>query len=215
MREMRYWGLIIVLVLSGVGIHAWERSGEARVERLPLSQFPSEIGNWRQYGPDERFDEATESVLRASDYLSRLYVSKEGYLASLYIGYYATQRTGVTYHSPLNCLPGAGWAMTEPARVVIRPEGAPPFEANRYIIQKGRDKQLLIYWYQGRGRALASEYWGKIYTVLDSMSRRRSDGAMVRIIIPLGPTMSEEKALALATDLAAKSYAYLPQFVPN
>jgi EpsI family protein len=105
--------------------------------------------------------------------------------------------------------------MTEPARVVIRPEGAPPFEANRYIIQKGRDKQLLIYWYQGRGRALASEYWGKIYTVLDSMSRRRSDGAMVRIIIPLGPTMSEEKALALATDLAAKSYAYLPQFVPN
>jgi EpsI family protein len=72
---------------------------------------------------------------------------------------------------------------------------------------------LLIYWYQGRGRAVASEYWGKIYTVVDSVKRRRSDGAMVRVIVPV--QRSEEDALALATDLAAQAAPLLPNFVPN
>ncbi|MEJ7619154.1 MAG: exosortase C-terminal domain/associated protein EpsI, partial [Pyrinomonadaceae bacterium] len=114
--------------------------------------------------PSERYDKETERVLRADDYLSRLYRSPEGRVTSFYVGYYASQRSGATYHSPLNCLPGSGWTMTDPGRIVIQPiDGATPFVANRYIVQKGRTKQLLIYWYQGRGRAVASEYWGKIY----------------------------------------------------
>ncbi|MER3429176.1 MAG: EpsI family protein [Pyrinomonas sp.] len=214
-KDARFWILVVALALSGAAIHLWERVGEAHVERAPLAEFPSEVGDWRQYGLDEKFDAETERVLGATDYLSRLYVSRDGQLASFYVGYYATQRTGKTYHSPLNCLPGSGWAMTEPARVLVRPPDAPPFEANRYIIQKGSDRQLLLYWYEGRGRSVASEYWGKIYTVLDSMRRRRSDGAMVRVIVPLRPGISEERALAIATDLAAKAYAHLPRFVPR
>ena len=126
-------------------------------------------------------------MLRADDYLLRNYRSADGRVASFYVGYYATQRNGATYHSPLNCLPGAGWSMSEPATMLIKPaDGRPAFEANRYLIQNGRDKQLMIYWYQGRGRAVASEYWGKIYTVLDSLRRRRSDGSMVRVTVPVG-----------------------------
>lgn len=67
----------------------------------------------------------------------------------------------------------------------ITPEGRQPFVANKYLIQNGDHKELLVYWYQDRGRAVASEYWGKVYTVLDSVRMRRSDGAMVRITIPI------------------------------
>ncbi|HKR01958.1 MAG TPA: EpsI family protein, partial [Pyrinomonadaceae bacterium] len=91
--------------------------------------------------------------------------------------------------------------------------GAPTFEANRYIVQNGDDKQLLIYWYQGRGRKTASEYWGKIYTVIDSIRRRRSDGAMVRVMMPVGK--SEEATLKAASDLAAQIAPALPEFVPD
>jgi EpsI family protein len=135
-------------------------------------------------------------------------------VASFYVGYYGTQRNGATYHSPLNCLPGSGWTMNQSGMIKITPgSGAAAFEANRYIVQKGGDRQLLVYWYQGRGRAVASEYWGKIYTVLDSMRRRRSDGAMVRVMAPVGK--SEEAALASVADLAAQVASVLPAYVPD
>jgi EpsI family protein len=216
-KRGNFWrfGLLLgVLVLSGIAINAWERAGEAHVERHELKDFPTQLGAWRQAGADLRFDQETENVLRADDYVMRNYALPDGRLASFYVGYYATQRNGSTYHSPLNCLPGTGWTMTDPTRIRITPAGgAPAFEANRYIIQKGSERQLLIYWYQGRGRAVASEYWGKVYTVLDSMRRRRSDGAMVRLMTPVGK--SEAAALEAATDLATQIAPRLPAYVPD
>ncbi|HKC65317.1 MAG TPA: EpsI family protein [Pyrinomonadaceae bacterium] len=210
----RFLFMLALLALGGGVIHLWERAGEASVSRHPLREMPSQIGSWRQAGADQRFDEQTESVLRADDYISRTYVRTDGHVASFYVGYYATQRNGATYHSPLNCLPGSGWEMSDPAPITITPaDGSPAFEANRYIVENGDDKQLLIYWYQGRGRKLASEYWGKIYTVIDSIRLRRSDGAMIRVMMPLG--MSEEETLHAAQDLAAQVAPVLPAFVPN
>ncbi|HYO91636.1 MAG TPA: EpsI family protein [Pyrinomonadaceae bacterium] len=213
-QSWRFGALLAVLLLSGVVINVWERAGEARVERRELKEFPAQVGQWRQVGADTRFDKATEQVLRADDYLSRAYAGPDNRVASFYVGYYATQRNGATYHSPLNCLPGSGWTMNDPATVEIKPaDGSAPFEANRYIIENGSDRQLLVYWYQGRGRKVASEYWGKIYTVIDSAKRRRSDGAMVRIMLPVGN--NEQAALSAATQLAAEIAPVLPGFVPN
>jgi EpsI family protein len=213
-NSRRFCLLLAVLLLSGIAIHVWDRAGEAHVERRPLKDFPTQLGAWQQRGADERFDKEAEAVLRADDYVMRNYALPDGRGASFYVGYYATQRTGATYHSPLNCLPGSGWTMNEPGSIKITPAGgAPAFEANRYIIQKGGDRHLLIYWYQGRGRAVASEYWGKIYTVLDSLRRRRSDGAMVRIITPI--RKSEQEALEMAADLSTQVALALPAYVPD
>ncbi|HEX8000666.1 MAG TPA: EpsI family protein [Pyrinomonadaceae bacterium] len=213
-RSWRFGVLLGVLLLSGVVINVWERAGEARVERRELKEFPAQVGQWRQTGADTRFDKETEQVLRADDYLSRSFVSPDGRTANFYVGYYATQRNGATYHSPLNCLPGTGWTMNSPATIEIKPtNGAPSFEANRYIIENGSNRQLLLYWYQGRGRKVASEYWGKIYTVIDSVKRRRSDGAMVRIMLPVGA--DEQAALDSAAALAAEVAPVLPGFVPD
>jgi EpsI family protein len=206
--------MLALLVASGAVVNLWERAGEAHVERRELSQFPEQLGAWRQLGADTRFDAQTESVLLASDYLARDYATADGRVANFYVGYYATQRNGATYHSPLNCLPGAGWAMREPGVIHITPAGGgAPFEAKRYIIENGDSRQLLLYWYQGRGRAVASEYWGKIYTVIDSVKRRRSDGAMVRVMVPF--TDDEAEALRTATDLAAQAASRLSAFVPD
>lgn len=213
-QSWRFGVLLGVLLLGGVVINVWERAGEARVERRSLKEFPAQLGQWKQSGADVRLNKETEQVLRADDYLSRNYAAPDGSVASFYVGYYATQRRGATYHSPLNCLPGSGWTMNSPATIEIRPaNGAPAFEANRYIVENGDDRQLLVYWYQGRGRKVASEYWGKIYTVIDSVRRRRSDGAMVRIMIPVGS--SEQATLEAAAALAAEVAPALSGYVPD
>jgi EpsI family protein len=213
-NTIRFWALLVVLLLSGGIINAWERAGEATVSRRVLKDFPPQIGSWRQKGNDIRFDDETEKILRADDYVSRNFESN-GRIASFYVGYYATQRTGATYHSPLNCLPGSGWVMSDGTRITITPTSGrgPAFEANRYVIQNGNQRALMVYWYQGRGHVTSSEYWAKIYTILDSVRSRRSDGAMVRVMVPLGN--SQEEAQKAAVELASQAASELPAFVPN
>lgn len=213
MKAWRFTIFFAVLLAGGLAVNAWEYLGEAHVERKQLKDFPKKVGPWEQTGGDEQFDEETLAVLRASDYLLRNYRAADGRVVNFYVGYYASQREGATYHSPLNCLPGSGWVMSQPGKITITPKGRAPFIANRYLIQNGDHKELLIYWYQGRGRAVASEYWGKIYTVVDSVRLRRSDGAMVRIMTPVNS--SEPKALQAAADLATNSSSILPEFIPD
>jgi EpsI family protein len=212
--SVRFALLLAVILVGGIAVNALQYAKETSVQRAELKDFPKKVNSWEQVGGDERFDVQTEAVLRADDYLARDYKDKDGHVASFYVGYYATQRNGATYHSPLNCLPGAGWSMSDPATLSITPaNGRPSFEVNRYVIQNGRDRQLMIYWYQGRGRAVASEYWGKIYTVVDSLRRRRSDGSMVRITVPVG--VSESAAIETAQKFASDIAAVLPEFVPD
>jgi EpsI family protein len=213
-NSKRFWILLVALLAAGGVINAWEHAGEAKTSRRQLVEFPAQFGSWHQNGADARFDAETEKVLRADDYLSRNYQSTDGRKVSLYVGYYASQRSGATYHSPLNCLPGAGWVMSDGGRITIpATSGRSAFEVNRYVIQNGNATALMLYWYEGRGRAVASEYWGKIYTVLDSVRRRRSDGAMVRIMVPIGS--SKEEAEKTAIELALQAAPQLPAFVPN
>ena len=208
------WALVGLLVAGGAVVNLWEHIGEAHVERRALKDFPAELGVWRQFGPDTKFDAETERVLRASDYLSRRFQRPDGVVADFYVGYYATQRDGATYHSPLNCLPGSGWVLSEAAITRVTPAGGgADFEANRYILESGGRRDLMLYWYQDRGRAVASEYWAKVYTVLDSVGRRRSDGSMVRVIVPVG--RSDEEALRAAVEVAGLAAPHLPAFVPN
>ena len=216
MLSNRFALLLVLLVIGGTVVNAWHYLGEARVEHKSLKDFPKQVGTWQQTGGDEQFSSETLAVLGASDYVLRNYRGQDGRVANYYVGYYATQRDGATYHSPLNCLPGSGWVMSDPGTVTISPKGRAPFVANRYVIQNGEHRALLVYWYQGRGRAVASEYWGKVYTVLDSVRMRRSDGAMVRITTSVGTdAASLQSAIELASDFAATSSTILPEFVPD
>jgi EpsI family protein len=211
--SLRFGVLLVVLLLAGVVVNAWSFLGEAHVERKELKDFPQSIGAWQRTGTDQILDDATMKVLRASDYLLRDFRRADGQVANLYVGYYATQRTGATYHSPLNCLPGSGWTLNEPGKATIAIPGGASFVANKYVIQNGEYKSLMIYWYQGRGRNVASEYWGKVYTVFDSVRLRRSDGAMVRVTVPFHGA-EEAAAEKTAIEFASSASTVLPEFVP-
>lgn len=208
---LRFVVLFTAIIAVGVLVNAWAYLGEAHVDRKPLKNFPMQLGQWQQT-KDQIIDEPTMKVLRASDYLLRDFKRPDGQAANFYVGYYASQREGASYHSPLNCLPGAGWTLTQPDTVTISLPDGRTFGANKYVIQNGDYKSLMIYWYQGRGRAVASEYWGKVFTVIDSVRLRRSDGAMVRVTVPIGE--SETAALESAKDLAARAAAELDEYVP-
>lgn len=210
--SLRFGVLLVLILVMGLFVNGWSYLGEAHVDRKELKNFPQTVGAWQKTGNDQIINDETMKVLRASDYLLRDFRKSDGRVANFYVGYYETQRSGVTYHSPLNCLPGSGWMLSAPGRATISLPDGSSFVANKYVIQNGDYKSLMVYWYQGRGRNVASEYWGKVYTVLDSVRLRRSDGALVRVTVPIGS--SEAEAEKSAIEFASAASAVLPEFVP-
>lgn len=119
---------------------------------------------------------------------------------SVYVGYYRVQSQGNTIHSPKNCLPGAGWEpLTSTRERIDSPIGSVP--VNRYLLQNGTHRALVLYWYQGRGRVVASEYLVKWNLLRDKALLGRSDEALVRIVVPVGE-QGEEAAHELAVRVA-------------
>jgi EpsI family protein len=207
--------LPVILVLFGAGLGmAWiANRGEVQLERQTLRTLPERLGDWRQRGDEIKFSEQTESVLRTTDYTMREYTAPDGRVANIYVGYYGSQRSGATYHSPQNCLPGAGWVMSSPEPIEITRSDGEVFTANRYTVENGVYREVMIYWYQGRGRTVASEYTDKINTVWDSIFRSRSDGAMVRVMTGIGT--DEAAAVAAAAALSSSLADSLPAFIPD
>ena len=150
----------------------------------PLKEFRSAIGPW-QMVRDTEIETEVQELLKADVTLNREYLGPQG-LVSLFVAFFRTQRAGVTPHSPKVCLPGAGWTQ-ESSQIISLPIpgelAAVP--VNRYIISHGDDRSLVLYWYQGAHRAVASEYLSKLYLMWDALRYRRSDVALVRVIVPL------------------------------
>jgi EpsI family protein len=204
--------ILATLLLASLFINWFETRGEAEITRQKLGFVSNNLGDWKQRGGDIKFSQQTESVLRASDYVMREY-EKSGAIANLYIGYYASQRGGATYHSPQNCLPGAGWEMKNPQLVEIPTKDGKSFSANKFFIENGTKREIMIYWYLGRGRANASEYTDKLFTIIDSVIKQRSDGAMIRILIPAGndENFASQSAIDLSSQIADNLSAFVPE----
>ena len=184
--------VIIAVCLAGASAYlAAANRDEVIPPRTPLGGLPMRIDTWTGRREADLTPEVL-AVLGADDYITRTYRAADASVVGLYIGYHQTQRQGDTIHSPLNCLPGAGWIPLEQGRKTIEVTGWPgaaaatPIEVNRVVIGKGLDRQLVLYWYQSHRRVVAGEYWGKIYTVLDSIRYHRTDAALVRVITPMG-----------------------------
>jgi EpsI family protein len=213
MKSPRFWTVVLLLVGTALILRARGNSDLIPASE-PLSQLPRAIAG--RTGSDLPIDRETLDVLGAGDFLSRVYTGNGGAPPiGLFIGYFPSQRTGVSIHSPKNCLPGAGWAFESSRYVDLNDAGGKAHRVGEYIIANGEDRQFVIYWYQAHGRSVASEYLAKIYLVTDAMRMNRTDGALVRVIAPIDPREGESAARARAEAFVAQLAPMLPRFIPN
>jgi EpsI family protein len=201
---------VVIVMLIATGVYTASADREARVPRQPLAAMPLQIGQWngREAPP---FAEDVLEQLGADEYVNRNYVGAAGVPVALYVGYYASQRQGDTIHSPRNCLPGAGWQPVE-AGMLRLGAGEHEVSVNRYVVQKGLDREIVLYWYQGRGRITANEYVNKFWLMLDAARLHRTDGGLVRLITPVvsDTLRATEDAAAFGAALLPHLSLYLP-----
>ena len=197
--------LICATMLTGVLI---SNRPEIVPERSRFVTFPATVGEWR--GHASLLEPQIEYGLALEDYILSDYSKSDGKVVNLYVAYYASQRTGESPHSPLVCIPGDGWSITKLERTSYGAEQP----LNRAIIERNGSKQLVYYWYEERGRWIASEYWSKWYLLSDAITKNRSDGALVRLITPVLPGELERDAdnrlQSFMRDLLPGLSGYLP-----
>jgi EpsI family protein len=180
--------------------------------RSPFSEFPNRLEIWR--GEDQRFDQKIEDRLGTTDYLSKLYTDGAGNLVHLYVGYYSSQRHGEMIHSPKSCLPGNGWYIAKRGNAMVKAAPYEGFTVNRYIVENGIDRQVVLYWYQqSGGRLVRNEYLGRVHLVIDSLFKKRSDAALIRISVPFEE--DEAKATRRGLDFLKVGYPELMRFLPH
>ncbi len=209
--------LTAVLLLEGGLFYATATRSEKTPSTEPLALFPSSLGGWVQTGPDAELDQATLDILKPSDTLQRSYVSPSSRVGvNLFIAYFQTQRTGSTPHSPKNCLPGSGWEpVRTPAMVKVEVPGrADPITVNQYLVAKGDQKDVVLYWYQSHGRVIASEFKAKFWLIADSIRYRRSDTSLIKVVVP-APDGDLGKAASTAAQFVQAVFPALTRQLPS
>jgi EpsI family protein len=209
---LRFALALLLLIPAAVFLQAHSRP-EVLPPRQDLAAFPMQVGGW--VGRDTSLPPNVLEILGPGEFLTRLYRRQgdEAY-ADLFVAYFPSQRTGNTIHSPQNCLPGAGWTPVERSWLPLTAPDGSSGMVNRYLLAKGADRVLVLYWYQAHGRVVASEYWAKFYLVWDAIRRNRTDGSLVRIVTPLAlgerPQESERRAVGFAQQVLPMLGPYIP-----
>ena len=190
----------------------------ARPEKVPgippLSSFPESIGGFTSVRTDP-LDRETKDLLKADDTLERVYADPtHTRQVVFFVAYFKTQRYGQSPHSPKNCLPGSGWEPISTDRPAIQVSGwSTPIVVNRYLVENGDEKSVILYWYQSHSRVIASEYSAKFWLVADALRYNRSDTALVRISVPVGRD-DEDTSTRLAVQFAQTVFPQLLKQMP-
>lgn len=215
---------LIVGAIAVLGFSAIAAAVPAPKTHIPqrgsFLDFPLQIGEWS--GRRESLDAVYLDALKLDDYLLADYVPSQalpgsGPPVNLYVAWYDTQHAGESTHSPKACLPGGGWRIDDLRQVTLPGIyiGAQPLRVNRALIQYGDQRQLVYYWFEQRGRVLTNEYLVKWYLLVDALFKHRTDGALVRLIVPLPPGLSANSADRELQGFARTAVPRLSGYIPG
>ncbi len=206
---------VAVVVIAGILVGSIDNRDELIPDRESFAGFPSQISDWK--GKTDRLESIYLDALKLDDYLLTSYINGDGERIDFYVAYYGSQRSGEAAHSPKSCLPGGGWQITKHTKEKIAGLDGRGGEGsvNRVIIKKGEYTQLVYYWFQQRGRIITNEYLVKWYLFWDAMTKQRTDGALVRLTVMLGPNQDISEADKRLKGFISEVAPLLPSYIPG
>ena len=180
--------------------------------RESFNDFPMQLSGWK--GNRGSIENEVIEVLQFDDYLMADYVNSNNNAINLYVAYYQSQRKGASIHSPKSCIPGGGWRIQEHLIKEMVLDSGKTMSVNRLFIQNGSVRRLVYYWFDQRGRNMTNEYVIKWYLFWDSLTKSRTDGALVRVSISVSPdddlSEADDMLIKFINDSAGTLNNYIP-----
>lgn len=200
-EQNRYPGLFrfispqFLIILLLMGATAAGVQGVSNRDRTPLkkpfSEFPEAVGGWT--AKRQQMEKMYLDALELNDYLLADFRNSRDETINCYVAFNDYQSKGKASHSPASCLPGSGWDLKEPDKILVTDGTGRTISINRAMIM-GNERRLTYYWFDQRGRILTDLYQIKLFNFVDSIILNRTDGALVRLITPLGESESPATA---------------------
>jgi EpsI family protein len=211
-RNARFAIIALLLAGTAVFLRALDRH-QSVLPRMALASFPVELSSWA--GTDIPIPAETLKSLGAGEFLQRTYrdPTSSGAYVDLFVKYIPDQRA-LFHHLPQLCMEGSGWSPVESGTTTLAFPDDVPFSASRYLIAKGDDRQLVLFWYSARGRRAASEDWMNVYLALDLLRLNRSDNALIRMNTELQPGEKPEDAERRLLSFAGLVNPLLKSYIP-
>ena len=205
---------LLLVVAVPLGTHMKHRT-EQEPARQEFTRFPLILGDWM--GQEGSIEGEVLSALKLTDYIKVDYRRGSSQMpVNFYVAYYASQRKGSSIHSPRSCIPGGGWVIASHTVIPVPlVPGADTLQVNRLVIQKEATRQLVYYWFDQRGRVITNEYLAKWYLFQDSLTRQRTDGALVRLVTPVVDNGDIAEADARLQAFLRDAYLLLGDYIPR
>lgn len=207
-------GVLLLLAMIPV-VQLIQDRVDVAPDRSRFVEMPLRMGEW--VGSESALEAAVVATLKPTDYfIGRFKRKSDVYPVEFYTPWYEEQRKGASIHSPKSCLPGGGWVILSHTIEEVESIDAygSPLKVNRVLMQMGEHKQLVYYWFQGRSRNITNEYMAKWYIFWDSLTRQRTDGALVRLVTYI-PEGAETEAELRLTEFLQELHPRFPKYIPD
>jgi exosortase D (VPLPA-CTERM-specific) len=210
-----HYGILASLSLIALGSFYVEEQEEVIPMRQSFANFPGIIDEWQ--GDQDSLEDVYLRSLKLDDYLISDYFNTQGEMVNFYIAYYASQQAGSAAHSPRACIPGGGWKIEKVTQVYVPGivVNGSPLLVNRLNIKKGDARQLVYYWFQQRGRVIASEWFVKWFLFYDGLTKHRTDGALVRLTTSVGLGEEWDDGDKRLVEFVGEVVPLLNKYIPN
>jgi EpsI family protein len=188
---------MIPAVILGIGCLGLLRNQVQR--RMPLEKPLSTVLQSVQgfQVRNQKVSDEERAVAGMTDYVARAYSRNDTVAFTTLVSYYDRQTQGNSIHSPRNCLPGAGWDVLALGQRQLDVDGR-KYTVNQYTLKNGTQSAVVYYWYQGRGRVVASEYAVKWNLLKDAALTGHTEEALVRVVVPVQASSAGMDAKAFA-----------------
>lgn len=197
---------LLLVALAGVG-SLDNREEDTTFKKTELISFPLNFDQW--FGVEDRIEADVAKKLGFTEYVMINYQNQQHRPVNFYVAYYASQRKGVSPHSPKVCIPGGGWEIAKFSRTKVD-----EMPVNRVLIRKGTQDQIVYYWFEERGTPIANEYLKKWMLFKDALFLNRTDGSLVRVTTPVMSDETLEDADLRAQEFIRISRNQLIQLLP-
>lgn len=201
--------LIATCTLFIAAIITWLLAGNipSQQNSLYAKQLPISIEDW--VGMDIEVDDQTLRILETDDVLMRDY-TREGSPHLLLCIVYASNNRKVA-HPPEVCYKGGGWSLEKKERVMIseNPDG---FKVIKLILEKGNEKQLVLYWYKCNKEYTSGYYKQQINIVKSGIITGKSTSGLIRVSTPI--INDEEAAMTRAQIFVLNILPLITKYLP-
>ena len=193
---LKLWLLPAVLILAAQGAVLHVLSIPEKNITIPqLDSVPAQLGGWKTIS-EESLDPAVQEYLKPDSYILRNYANAaQASAVNVFVAYFKSLQSGYGPHSPSVCLPGSGWLVRERNIISISVPGrSADIPVNKFVLEKGGQHILVLYWYQNDRNVWAQEFQGKLRLLPDLIKYKRSDVSLVRLVQPM-PSDDSTQAL--------------------